>query len=162
MAFGPEALSPLPGAVEVTRHLHLLHPAVCDCFEGGLPADWAPQASLPGGLLVGSAGRRPAGVKAGVALVPLSSLLLPLACGLAGRQCHSGPSSMLPAPGGETPALCLQVGYLVSCHCDPTQGKVWALGFSSSLGHLTFSFLLSQCLCMPFTMLNLLCVEDLV
>ena len=65
MAFGPEALSPVPGAVEVTRHLHLLHPAVCECFEGGLPADRAPQASLPGGLLVGSAGRRPVGGKAG-------------------------------------------------------------------------------------------------
>ena len=63
------------------------------------------------------------GRQAGVALVPLSSLLLPLARGLTGRQCHSGPSAMLPAPGDETPALCLQVGNLVSCHCDPTPGE---------------------------------------
>lgn len=43
-----------------------------------------------------------------MALVPLSSLL-PLVGGLTGGQHHIGPSSMLPAPGDETPALCLQV-----------------------------------------------------
>ena len=65
VAFGTEALSPVPGAMEVMRHFHLLHPAVCECFGGGLPADWASQSSSPGGLLVGSAGWRPEGGRQG-------------------------------------------------------------------------------------------------
>lgn len=158
MAFGSEALSPVPGAVEVTRHFHLLHPAVCECFGGGLPADWAPQASSPGGLLVGSAGWRPEWGRQGWPwfLSALSSFPLWVVSPTAPHW------SFLHAPSSwdETPALCLQVGDLVSCLCDPAPGKVWALCFSSSLGPLTF-FLLSQCLCTPFTMLNL-CVADLV
>lgn len=162
MAFGTETLSPVPGAVEVTRHLHLLHPAVCECFGGGLPADWAPQASLPGafwwvllagGLQVGRQGwpwflsalsSFPLWV---VSQVGSTTVVLPPCSQLLGMKPLLSASRLVTW----SPAIVTQ-----------PRGKVWALCFSSSLGHLTFSFLLSQCLCMPFTMLNLLCVEDLV